>query len=372
MVDQPESAAAVHERVRQFCRQFGLRVPILQAPMASASPASLASAVANAGGMGALGALTTSPQGIRDWAAEVRSQSNGSFQLNLWIPDPPPVRDPDGEARVREFLGNWGPPIPPEAGDTHLPDFEKQCETFLDIAPPVVSSIMGVFTAEFVRECKRRSIAWFCCVTTLAEALTAQKAGADAIVVQGIEAGGHRGAFDAAAAARQSGTLFALLPRIADKITDLPLIATGGIADGRGVAAALILGASAVQIGTGFLRCPEAKISRVWAKALDELEPEGTIATRAFTGRLGRTIATRYAMAATAPGAPAPAPYPVQRGLTANMREAAQRTSDIDRMQAWAGQAGALAREEPAAEYVRRVWDAAQQLLPLRRDLRSA
>jgi nitronate monooxygenase len=332
--------------------------------MASASPTDLAVAVANAGGMGALGALVTSPQGIRQWAAEVRSNSNGSFQLNLWIPDPPPVRDGDREARVRAFLGAWGPPVPPEAGDARPPDFEKQCEAFLEIAPPVVSSIMGLFPVGFVHECKRRNIAWFCCVTTLAEALQAREAGADAIVVQGIEAGGHRGSFDASAAARQSGTLFALLPRIADKITDVPLIATGGIADGRGVAAALILGASAVQIGTGFLRCPETKINRAWADALEELDPEGTIATRAFTGRLARAIATDYAIAATAPEAPDPAPYPVQRGLTSNMRESGQKTNDVHRMQAWAGQAGALARPEPAAEFVRRVWNEAQELLP--------
>src|SRR5262249_48752928 len=244
------------------------------------------------------------------------------------------------------------------------PDFERQCEAFLEIAPPVVSSIMGLFPADFVHECKRRNIAWFCCVTTLAEALQAREAGADAIVVQGIEAGGHRGSFDASAAARQSGTLFALLPRIADKITDVPLIATGGIADGRGVAAALILGASAVQIGTGFLRCPETKIHRAWADALEEIEPEGTIATRAFTGRLARAIATDYALAAAAPDAPDPAPYPVQRGLTSNMREFGQKTNDVHRMQAWAGQAAALARPEPAAEFVRRVWNDAQELLP--------
>ena len=113
--------------------------------MASASPPSLAAAVANAGGMGALGALVTSPQGIREWASDFRSQSNGSFQLNVWIPDPPPVRNAEVEMRMREFLAAWGPSVAPEAGDAQMPDFDKQCEAFLEVAPPVVSSIMGLF-----------------------------------------------------------------------------------------------------------------------------------------------------------------------------------------------------------------------------------
>ena len=119
-----------------------------------------------------------------------------------------------------------------------------------------------------------------------------------------------------------------------------------------------------MQIGTALLRCPEAKTNPGWADALIELEPEGTIATRAFTGRLGRAIATDYARAASAPDAPRPAPYPVQRGLTTNMRERGQRTNDVQRMQAWAGQAGAFARAEPAGDFLRRLWADAQALLP--------
>jgi nitronate monooxygenase len=221
---------------------------------------------------------------------------------------------------------------------------------------------MGLYPPEFVARLKAKGITWIANISTVAEARAAEAAGADVIVAQGSEAGGHRGCFDAAAAERQQVGLFALLPAVVDAVR-LPVVATGGIADARGVAAALALGASAAQIGTGFLRCPEAKIHPAWADALARTAPEDTMVSRVFSGRAGRSIATDYVRAATAEQAPRPAPYPVQRGLTAAMRTAGQKDGDLRRIQAWAGQSAALAQAEPAAEVVRRVWEGARAIL---------
>lgn len=346
-------------RAEAFCAAYGLGIPVLLAPMAGACPSSLSIAVANAGGLGACGSLLMQPAAINAWAAEVRGSTNGGFQLNLWIPDPLPARDAAAESAVRAFLRNWGPEIDPEAGTATPPDFAAQCEAMLEIGPSVISSIMGLYPAEFVVRMKARGIRWFATATTVREALEAEAAGADAIVAQGMEAGGHRGAFDPAQAETGLVGLFALLPAIADAVK-LPVIAAGGIADARGAAAALILGASAVQIGTGFLRSPEANLAPVWADAIGRIRPEETLITRAFSGRPGRSVATAYARAATAPDAPPPAPYPIQRGLTQAMRDAAAKSGDIDRMQAWAGQSGGLALARPAGDIARDVWEGAR------------
>lgn len=355
----PHAAIA---RAEAFAADQGIRIPVLMAPMAGACPPGLAIAVARAGGMGACGTLLMEPDAIAGWASEVRAATNGAFQLNIWIPDPAPRRDTAHEDRVREFLANWGPEVPAAAADGAMPDFGAQCEAMLAAGPAVISSIMGVYPPGFVAEMKARGIRWYATVTTVAEALAAEAAGADVVVAQGMEAGGHRGAFNADDAASALVGLFALVPAVVDAVS-VPVVATGGIADARGAAAALLLGASAVQIGTGLLRAPEAATPAPWADAIGQARPEGTVATRAFSGRLGRSIRTAYAVASSAPGAPEPAPYPVQRGLTGPMRAAAAKTGSVDAMQAWAGQAAGLSPAAPAGEIVTSVWDGAKALL---------
>ena len=339
--------------------------------MAGACPPALSVAVARAGGAGACGALLMSAAEMASWAAAVRRDTDGPFQINLWIPDAAPHRDSGQEARIRDFLAQWGPPVPADAGDAVPLDFASQCDALLDIRPAVASSIMGLFPARVVDALNEKGIAWFATVTTVDEAKRAAAAGADAIVAQGAEAGGHRGTFDARLAERQLIGLTALVPQVVDAV-DVPVIATGGIADARGIAAALMLGASAVQIGTGLLRCPEAGLPPAWSQALATTQPEHTMLTRAFSGRAGRSIATDYVLAAASSSAPKPAPYPVQRGLTAAMRRDAVARDHLQSMQVWAGQAASLAIARPAMDVVPKLWSGTERLLGLAHTRRDA
>ena len=357
-----EQFVTIGTKVTAFCERFGLEIPIMLAPMAGASAPGLSAAVMRAGGMGALGALVMKPPEIADWVAEVRRSAEGPLQLNLWVPDPAPIRDAAAEARVRKFLRDWGPEVPSSAGDAVLLDFASQFDALLDACPAAISSVMGLYPQEMVARAKAKGIAWFAVVSTVRDARAAENAGADVIVVQGMEAGGHRAAFRAQDAESELVGLISLLPAVVDAVR-VPVVATGGIADGRGVAAALALGASAAQIGTGFLRCPEAAIHPTWAAAIGRTAPEDTRVSRVFSGRPGRSVATEYVRAAIAPNSPPPAEYPVQRGMTTPMRNEAGRVGDVERMQAWAGQSAALASTEPATALAKRFWSDARDIL---------
>ena len=205
------------------------------APMAGACPASLAIAIANAGGLGGCGALLMQPDAIRNWAADVRVGSNGGFQLNFWIPDPPPKRDAVAEETLRRFLNDWGPEVAPEAGSVTPPDFEAQCEAMLEAGPQIISSIMGLYSDSFVARMKTRGIKWFATVTTVSEAKFAEAAGADVIIAQGMEAGGHRGAFDATKAEARMVGLFSLLPAVVDAVK-VPIVERAELRMGAGLA----------------------------------------------------------------------------------------------------------------------------------------
>ncbi len=348
-------------RAEAFVERLGCTCPILLAPMAGVSGTALSAAVIQAGGVGGCGAVDVTPAQIKAWASELRGRVAGPFQINLWVPGAPHSHDQEAEERQRAFLRQWGPE-PYSLDSAVLPNFEEQCRAILEAAPKVASSMMGLFAPRFVEQLKAAGIAWWATVTTVAEARLAADAGADALIVQGLEAGGHRGSFDPKEALTHQVGLFTLLPQVCDAVA-VPVIAAGGIADGRTVAAALVLGASAVQVGTAFLRTDEAGLPEVYRTELSCLEPHSAVLTASFSGRYGRAVNNSFVWASQGNGVSVPLPFPEQFLMTRAMREEATRHNDIGRMSMWAGQSAALGQSGPATMLAYQMWRDARALL---------
>jgi nitronate monooxygenase len=312
------------------------------------STPALAAAVSNAGGLGFLAAGYTSPDNLRADLAKTRELTAAPVGVNLFLTTEVPV----DHARLAAFATT----IEVEAqrhkvalGEPHFDDdaLEAKLEIVCHDRPLITSFTFGCPSSEIIQRLHDHGIAAWVTVTEVDEALLAAHAGADALIVQGIEAGGHRGSFEDTDGYGE----IALLPllRLIARASELPLIASGGIADGFAVAAVLAAGARAAQIGTAFMRCPEAATSDPYRDVLARSSP--TAITRAFSGRRARGIVNAFMRQHSAH---APSAYPHIHHLTAPLRAAARKAGDVDAINLWAGQTHALAEERPAEELVRR------------------
>lgn len=350
----------------EFVRRLGIDHPLLLAPMAgeTAKPA-LAIAVSNAGALGALGGAYMAPQVLRDAIRAIRAGTQRPFHINLFSPQPW-TADPARMAAYRAELGQAHAALglgAPDLPNSYQESFEAQFEVVLEEAPPVFSTTFGMLTPEQVAALKSRNILVLGTATTVAEARMQAAAGVDAIIAQGAEAGGHRGSFLDSVEHSLVGTM-ALVPQIASAV-DLPVIAAGGIGDGRGVAAALCLGASAVALGTTFLLAEEMALSPGYKALLQSEQAENTALTRAFSGRHARGIRNGFLdrMAGRDDIIP---DFPVANAMSKAMRGAASKSGQTDYQSLWAGQAARLARPEPAAAIVARLLAEARQALQTR------
>jgi nitronate monooxygenase len=326
-----------------------LRVPIVQAPLARGpSTPELAAAVSNAGALGFIAAGYKTPEEMGEDIAATRSVTGEPFGVNVFAATPteapPSVLDEYAES-VRHATGGAGAePGSPRSDDDH---FDHKCERLLSDPVPVVSFTFGCPSRELVDRLHGAGSQVWVTVTDADEATAAAEAGADALVAQGIEAGGHRASFDDCGGGDYG--ILALLQLLSAAV-ELPLVASGGIASGRGLAAVLCAGAGAAQLGSAFMRCPEAGTAAVHREAL--ARPGRTAITRAFTGRKARAIVNRFLTEHTDEAPPA---YPAVHHMTAPIRAAARREGDAEVLNLWAGQAHELAEAIPAADLVRRL-----------------
>ena len=340
-----------------FLNRLGIEHPILLAPMAgSGGTPELAAAVSNAGGQGAWGGAYANPDEIAAAIRRIRQLTSRPFNINLFAGgydsdrkvDPQPMLDIMRQAHAR--LGLPPPVLPPVPANP----FDEQFAAVLEERPPVFSFTFGMPSSEQIAMLKKRGIAVSGTATTVDEARRLAQAGVDAIVAQGAEAGAHRGSF--AAPFEDSMIPVATLVRDIFASVALPVIASGGIMDGRDIAAAMRLGAAAVQLGTAFLPCPESGAPAVYKRALLEAKRDATVITRAYSGRPARGIANTF-IAMMAANEQAILPFRQQNDLTRPMRNAAGRLGDAGFISLWAGQGVARSRAMPAAELVRTLVD---------------
>jgi nitronate monooxygenase len=321
-----------------FTRKLGIDWPILQAPMAGGiSTPALAAAVANAGGLGAFAVGALPPDAVRAGIREIRRLTPRPFAVNFFTPGHVPSVPSDAElstaaGAVRPFRAQVGLGDPERPGP--LPRLEDQVDAALAEGFAVFSFTFGIPSPSIVSRVRKNGILVLGTATTPGEAAALEQAGADAVVAQGAEAGGHRGTFDADADRALIGTL-ALVPRIVDRVA-IPVVAAGGISDGRALAAVLALGASAAQIGTAFLACAESGASPAYRAAVtDPDDGDRTALTRAFSGRPARGVRNRFIEGME--GRPV-LPFPFQNALTQDMRAAAARAGDAGLLSMWVGQ----------------------------------
>ncbi len=327
--------------------RLGIEYPIVQGPLGGLSSQRLTAAVSNFGGLGSFGALSKTPPEIRDVIAEIRSLTSRPFAVNLWVSmEDDGARSSDETAFNRSLVPLMGDlaelGVSQPAYHPYSPlRFEDQARVLLESNVPVFSFVFGIPPREILEECRARGIFTVGTATTPEEAVALEQAGVDAIVASGFEGGGHRGSFLRSAEDSLTGTI-SLVPRIVD-LVDVPVIAAGGIADGRGIVAALALGADAVQMGTVFLACKESGASALHRDALLGEQAGHTSLTRGFTGRLARGIHNRLLEQLNQSGAEV-LPYPLQRALVRNVATAAEAAGRSDLVPLWAGQSAPLSR----------------------------
>lgn len=335
--------------------RLGLSIPLVQAPMAGTSTPALAAAVCNAGGLGSIAVGTLTPEAAARDIAQVRAATDRPFNVNLFVhaaPAPDPAGDAAWIAALTPLFAKFGAE-PPARLEAIYPTFagnRDMLAVLVDLAPAVVSFHFGLPEAEAIAALKGAGCLLLATATSLAEARQARQAGIDAVVAQGWEAGGHRGIFDPEGPDDQLGTM--ALTRLLVTESGLPVIAAGGIMDGRGIRAALDLGAVAAQLGTAFVGCPESSADQAYRTALASDAARHTVMVEAISGRPARCLANRFTAFAETPGLAPVAAYPRAYDAGKALIAAAKAKGDGGFGAQWAGQAAPLSRPLPAAELV--------------------